>query len=248
MVAPASDGIGGVGRTLAVTLGLLVLLLALVSLGRGALSARAIPAEGALDDWIEPGPLPFGLRPDTALRRGGEVLVSYTDPEAPEEAPRLEAPKKKPRGKQMPEPFDWSKLAIGPAGTPPIELLAVRYGKDAGKRIEQLFEAPGAGGDGGGGRDRRGGGDEPGEIETFDAGGGRALMDRGRLRWFDYEVLYVQWRELERGGTFRDVIQVNLSLPGRPLVLYARWPRGLPASRDRVLELLEALPPRATEN
>jgi hypothetical protein len=69
-------------------------------------------------------------------------------------------------------------------------------------------------------------------------------MDRGRLRWGDWEVAFVHERELEPGGTFRDVIRADLSLPARPLVVYARWPRGLPASKERMVELLAALRPR----
>jgi len=237
---------GGLGRTLAVTLGLLLLSLALVSLARSAFAAREVAPERALADWIEPGPLPFGLVPDEARRRGDELLVAFSNPDAGEEAPRAEQPKKEPRGererKGQPEPYDWSTLEIGPAGTPPVELLAVRYGPGAAERVEALFEDPESEESG---RDRRGG-VEVEEIKTFGAAGGRALMDRGRLRWFDYDVLFVHERELERGGTFRDVVRVNLSLPGRPLVLYVRWPRGLPASTERVAELLAAMPPRAT--
>ena len=40
---------------------------------------------------------------------------------------------------------------------------------------------------------------------------------------------------------FRDTMRVNLSLAGRCCVLYARWPYGLPGSKERVEEALTAL-------
>lgn len=231
-------GAGGVtgnvrgGSVVGVALGLLVLIGAVVSLARQALSREPEPDE-ALADWIALGTLPFGLAPESAARRGGDLLVTYASPAAADEAPgpELEERESSKDGKREPEEFDWSSVAIGPAGTPPIELLAMRYGGKATERVERLFAPP---------REEEG---ETADIKTFDADGGRATMDRGRVRWHDYEVVYVHQRWLERGGTFRDVMQVNLSLPGRPLVLWVRWPRGFPASLERLEELLAAVRP-----
>ena len=76
------------------------------------------------------------------------------------------------------------------------------------------------------------------ELVEFGVDGGRATLDWGRLPWGEYSVLYVYERELEWGGTFRDVIRVNLSLGDQAAMLMARWPRGTPASKERLIELL----------
>lgn len=237
MAQPETEAGGGRGgvRTLGVVLGLVILAALAASLAWSAFSARTLPAASALADWLEIDPLPFGLEPDSALRRGGELLVTWIDPEEPQETPRVEQPKPEKKDQAQegpPEEFDWSAVAVGPEGTPPVELLAVRYGKGAGERIEALFEPPPLTEEGGG------------MLAHFGPEGGRVVMDRGRLRWGDWEVAFVHERELEPGGTFRDLIRANLSLPDRPLVVYARWPRGLPASKERMLELLSAMRPR----
>jgi hypothetical protein len=233
---PTGAQVGGEARTVGVVLGLLVFGALLAGLALSAIRTRTLPAESALADWLEIDSLPFDLEPDRALRQGRELLVTWIDPEAPQEAPRPEQPKeakKKPKGhEERREEFDWSAIAIGPEGTPPVEVLAVRYGQGSDERIEELFEPPPT--------------DEElgGEPMVIGPEGGKVAMDRGRLRWGDYEVAFVHERELEQGGTFRDVIRANLSLPDRPLVLYARWPRGLPASEERMVDLLAALKPR----
>jgi hypothetical protein len=201
-------------------------------LARGAMVSSGIPAASALADWLEIDPLPFGLEPDSALCRGGSLHVRWTDPDAPPEAPRAEPPKEERAPKDGPRPppedFDWSSIPVGPEGTPPVEVLIVRYPEGSGERVEPLFpvsEDPQSG------------------IAVIGPGGGKVAMDRGRQRWGEFEVAFVHERELEAGGTFRDMVRANLSLPRRPLVLYARWPRGLPASRERLAELLAAFRP-----
>jgi hypothetical protein len=226
---------GGAGRTLAVALGLGVFAALAVVLGKAALVSDRLSVAEALSDWLEVAPLPFGLEPDGALRRGGELLVRWIDRGAPPEAPRAEPPRageQEPKqGPRPPREFDWSAIPIGPEGTPPVEVLLARYPEGSSERVERLFAPPPVSAEPGG------------ELTVIGPEGGRVAMDRGRLRWGAFEVAFVLERELEAGGTFRDVIRANLSLPRRPLVLYARWPRGLPASEERMVELLAAFRP-----
>ena len=68
--------------------------------------------------------------------------------------------------------------------------------------------------------------------------GGRRVIDAGDLDWHEFSASYVQVRDFERGGTFRDSFRVNLSSDTQALVVFARWPRGLPGSKERVEELV----------
>ena len=234
------DGRGtGSGRIVAVALGLLLLAGALSQLVKGAL-ARMPELSDVIADRIELDPLPFGLVPSAGDRQDGEQGYLFLNPEAEPEAEAAETSKSDQRGgwrgrgggdEQRKEPYDWSAIEIGPEGRPPLELHLTRYGKGATERIEALFEPP-----------RKTDG-EVVEVTTFGADGGLAAMDRGRLRWHAYDVAFIHNRRLERGGTFVDLVRVNLSLPGRPLVARVRWPRGYPASKERLVELLEALRP-----
>jgi hypothetical protein len=240
----AATAAGGGWRTVGVAFGLGLLGILTWSLSTKAFGRRTEPAGSALADWLEIDALPFGLEPDVALWRGGELLVTWVDRQAPAEAPRIEPPEPEPGSQEAqagdgrdgaPQEFDWSAVPVGPQGTPPVELLAVRYPAGSDERVEALFEPPPSMG--------MGDGEMGGMLAHFGPEGGRVAMDRGRLRWGDWEVAFVHERELEQGGTFRDVIRANLSLRDRPLVVYARWPRGLPASEERMVELLAALRP-----
>jgi len=212
----------------------------------GFLATRpAASVDGAqrLGEWFELGPLPFGLEVAEGVRAGATTVV-LANPSAPEEAPRNEPPEEEeepgggdgPRAKDD-DDFDWSKVPEGPAGTDPIEVAVACY-RNAGQArsaIEGTFGRP----DGG---DR----DDP-DLISFGAKGGRATMDRGRIPWGEYSVLFVHERELEPGGTFRDVMRANLTISGRACVVSARWPRGLPASKDKLEELIAVFRPRAAE-
>ena len=71
------------------------------------------------------------------------------------------------------------------------------------------------------------------------------MLERGELDWGEYLAPFVHERQFEPGGTFRDWMRVNLSYGRTPVVLMARWNRGLPASKERMEELIAALAPRS---
>ena len=235
---------GGAGRIVGAGLGLVVVLALVAQLARTALVAAPGEAE-ILAERLELDPLPFGLEFQAGYRSGRELVGLYFDPQRAPEAERAEEAdgddargegdrKRRSRGdREDAEEYDWSAIEIGPPGTAPVELYLTRYGPGSLDRIEDLFAPP---------RESRG--DEV-ELLTIDADGGTVGMDRGRVRWGAYEVVFVHNRTLERGGTFVDWMLVNLSLPGRPLVARVRWPRGYPGSTERLVELLTALRPTA---
>jgi len=208
--------------------GLLLLLGLVAALTRGETS----PADGRalLTEWL--GAEAFAsYEVVSAVRRGGRHEVLLADPDAPEDAPERE-PEKDEEGEL--EDVDWTALPIGTAGTPPVEVLVLHWpslGAAAGE-LERLF-----------GRPEQDQDEDEIEIVSFGPEGGRAVLDGGRLPWGEYEVMFVHERELEQGGTFRDVIRANLALEDSASVVFARWSRGLPGSKERGIELLTAFEP-----
>ena len=107
-------------------------------------------------------------------------MVRLVDPAAPAEAP---LPPRKPDDK----PVDWSKLAVGPTGSEPREVLLVRYPRVSGAaELDRLFSAP-AGGlgppPGMGGGNMGGGG--------MGGGGGGArsvVLERDQLVWGELDA------------------------------------------------------------
>lgn len=233
--APRRESVGGV---LGVGFGLaLIAALALAVLSQ---RARSIEPGPLLERWFEPVELPFGLVPvDAARQPGGETLLRLSDPDASPEAPRTPPAKGAP-----PVPVDWAALETGPERTPPTEALLVTWPlRVAERQLDSLFSTsagrmPRGGGPGGPMLPEGGGGDP---LMGLGPQGGRRVLERGALPWGRLEAPYALERSFEPGGTFVDTLRVNLSTAREPLVLFLRWPRGLPASTERATELLAAL-------
>jgi hypothetical protein len=234
--APRRESVGGV---LGVGFGL-VLIAALV-LAVVSQRARSLEPGPLLERWFEPVELPFGLVPVEAARQpGGETLLRLSDPDAPAEASRTPLPRDAP-----PAPVDWAGLEVGPEGTPPTEALLVTWPlRVAARQLDSLFAAGAGPMSRGGGRGGPmvpppGGGGDP--LAGLGPQGGRRVLERGDLPWGAFAAPYVLERSFEPGGTFVDTLRVNLSTAREPLVLFLRWPRGLPASTERATDLLAVL-------
>ncbi len=134
--------------------------------------------------------------------------------------------------------FDWSAIAIGPEGSPPSEGMLVTWPLAAARaQLESLFSVRAAGTSENLREQSRG--LDP--LAGLGPEGGRRVLASGRLEWGEFEAPYVHERKFEAGGTFVDTLRINLSGEREALVLFLRWPRGLPASQERALELLAAL-------
>ena len=187
----------------------------------GTIDGRAVFAEA-----FEERALPFGLELESAMLLGDQRrLLVFADPRAEPEAPAAVPPPPPKEGDEPRAPFDASKVTIGPADQPPRRVELVFHPKGSGLAgVRAEFER-------GGWRDTRSIGHE----------GGTAALDLLRLPWQGYDAVCVHERKFEPGGTFVDSMRVNLSTPGRPCVLRAIWSRGLPASKERLTELLDGL-------
>lgn len=239
-------------ESLAGVLGAGAVLLIALATGISILGVRAKsldPAE-TFAGWFEPAALPFGLQPVEAARQAdGKVVLRLADPAvAPEPQPiapeEPEAPEEPAPGTPPPPPFDWSAIAIGAPGSPPSEGMLVTWPLSAArKELAGLFEQGGEPPPGMGGPMQPQRAVDP--LAGLGAEGGQRVIGSGRLDWGAFEAPFVHVRTFEKGGTFVDTLRCNLSGEREALVLFLRWPRGLPASKERAVEVLASLRRRA---
>jgi hypothetical protein len=193
--------------------------------------AHSLDAPTTYAAWFEPRELPFGLRAAQAEKLArGDVLLRFEreglEPEAPRVTPPEPAEPPKPGGGEMPQ-FDWSKVDWGTAGQPPREVVIASLPLTHAKAdLDTLFKD---------GLEFRG---DFGALHP----GAKRVLGHGVAPWGELDCPWVHEREFELGGTFRDVIRVNLSRGRDPRVLIARFGRGEPASIPPVEALLAALP------
>lgn len=235
--APSRSSVGPIGA-LGIALGLLAI--------AGSITAIAWTRSGAIDgaaliaSSFDVGALPFELRVARASKlASGERSVVLEPPSLAPEPPRAPAPEptetpptsSTPSDGDPPRPrFDGSKIALGEAGRPPRQVVLVAY-SDAFPEgaVNAQFQ-----------------GVEWKDLRDLPVEGTLAAVDAGKLDWGDYRADFVHERLFEPGGTFRDRIRVNLSAPGLRWAMHALWGRGLPASKERVGEILKALRTRPT--
>lgn len=189
---------------------------------------RSSEPQAAFEAWFEPRELPFGLRPVEAqeLVRGDTVLRLERAELAPE-PPRAESSSESDEDSKDKPRFDWSKVDYGTPGAPPREVVIARLELEVARdELETLFK---------GGEELRG------DWSSIQSSGGKRILQRGLVAWGQLDCAWVHEREFESGGTFRDVVRVNLSSAGEPRVLIARFGRGVAGSIAPVEHLLAAL-------
>ncbi len=192
--------------------------------------AASLDATTTYAAWFEPRDLPFGLRAVQAEKLArGDVLLRFEreglDPEPPRATPvETEKPAE---GGERPR-FDWSKVDWGVPGEPPREVVIASLPVTHAKAdLDALF---------------KGGEEFRGDFGALQFGGGKRILRRGVVAWGELDCPWAHEREFESGGTFRDVVRVNLSRGRDPRVLIARFGRGKAASIEPVEALLAALP------
>lgn len=212
------------GVLILVALGLMVLaaIAAFLLLGTGGPTdgrAKMTQVFGVAD-------LPFGLAVESATQMStGGALVVYQAPGAPLEAP----PPPVEHGGDGPKPdaprTDWSKVEIPAESGAPRQAAFLFVPKGAGRDVLDQMVRNVHGGD----------------RAHFGPEGGTVLVERGRLDFRGWDSDWIHMRTYESGGTFRDAMRVSLSTPDDPCVLTATWPRGTPASRAKLDELISPL-------
>lgn len=177
--------------------------------------------------WFGTAAVPEGYTIEDARKLiGGEEVVKLVDGEAPAERERAATPRA-PQG--APEAsVKWDRIEVGAGGTRPRWLMFVRFPSDSGRsQLNRLFAAE----------------LQPGRIQDIGPEGGRMLLETGTLTWGELDPAFVLEREFERGGTFRDIVRVNMSSESNRLILHASWGRSLPFSKPRLQAVLDALKP-----
>ena len=242
---------------IAMGLGFVVILVAVASL----LSSGVVdldPSAGLLaleERFVRQGGLPFGFEVTGARKiLRGPFMVILSDPAGPGPEPGLppmldseRPPPPKPakdKGGHGMDFVDWSGLPEGQAGTAPEELAFAWYSREQGEHVlaEQFARV----------RFR--------DLSRLSREGDAVTVDSGQVDWGVYEADYVRTRHFkieedwstedglpggEERRMFHDSMRVNLSLGSECCVLYLRWPRGLPGSKQRLEEVLAAFRPRA---
>jgi len=214
------------GALIAIALGLMVLagIVAYLLLGTGG----PIDGRAKMTSVFGVADMPFGLEiaSATSMSSAG-TLVVYEVPGAAAEPARAEA--KPVEGVPDAPRTDWSKVAIPETSGPPRQASFLFVPRDSGRGVlEGLIR----------------------EVRGADRGqlggeGGTVLMERGRLDYRGWDSDWIHLRTFETGGTFRDAMRISLSTPDAPCVLTATWPRGTPASRAKLDELIAPLVAKA---
>ncbi len=210
------------GVLVAIALGLMVLagVAAYLLLGTGG----PIDGRAQMTSAFGVADLPFGLQITSATRMSSAgTLVVYEVPGAPTEAPAPEVEPVEP-GPNAPR-TDWSKVAIPEASGPPRQASFLFVPRDSGRSVLEGMI-----------RDVRGA--DRGQLGVE---GGMVLLERGRLDYRGWDSDWIHMRTFEPGGTFRDAMRISLSTPDDPCVLTATWPRGTPASRAKLDELVATI-------
>ena len=194
-----------------VALGLALLLLGLGWLALELRGAAAFDAEQALLDLM-PGERPLGLAlVESGALASGDRIARLV----PAQAERMDG-----------EPV-------------PAEVVLVFYGSPAGPRA--VFAGPEGGMEPGMGAMGGGAGGDAAKLEAWLEDPTQAAhveIERGDVTFGGWRAPFVRRRALLAGGATREVSCVDLSTPGRPLVLFALWPDGAEASRTVLREVL----------
>ena len=119
---------------------------------------------------------------------------------------------------------DWSKVAIPETSGPPRQAAFLFVPGERGRGVleEMIRNVRGA------------------DRGMLGPEGGTVLVDRGRMDFRGWDSDWIHMRTYEAGGTFRDAMRISLSTPDDPCVLTATWPRGVPASKAGLDELVSS--------
>ncbi len=241
--SPAAAPRERLGGVLGIGIGLLMILGLFASLATKR--ARSLDAAELFASWFEPSELPFHLVPlEAAEQPGGERMLHLADPDAPLEVPAVHVAPRPTEVAVSSKPIEWAKIPVGEAGTPPTHGLLLTWPPSGAKsRLEGMFgSGPAMEGEGQGmgrGMPMLSAAQDP--RAGLGPAGGRRVIERGRLDWGRFEAPYALERHFEPGGTLIDTLRVNLSTEREALVLFLRWPRGLPGSKERAEEFLSHL-------
>lgn len=213
-----------VGCVLGIALGLLCL----GSLVWFIVLPKAEPRDGVqlLRDWFALEAPPEGLEIGNAGKlMGGEEVLQLRATRAEPEAAKPAAPSSSP---QEP-PRDWGALPEGPKDREPRHWMFVTYPANGGRsRVQGLFRADLA----------------PGRPDEVGSRGGRMIREVGTIDWHGAPAAFVLEREFEAGGSFRDLVRVDLSRNDRWRIAHVTWSRGEPFSKPRLIEGLARFPAR----
>ena len=149
----------------------------------------------------------------------GTRVVILDDPSVPAEvAPVVEAP-------APDEKVDWRTVVVPAATAWPRRIVFTIPKQGSGQAAVDAFFVR----------------NEWRDIADLGPSGGKVMLAAKKIAWRGFDADWVHERAYERKLTFRDAMNVNLSLENQPCVMTAFWPRGEAASEERLREVLGML-------
>lgn len=216
------------GPSAVLLVGIAVGLMVLSALVAVLIALRGGPIDGAreLDAQFGAHALPFDLVLQSAREMpGGERMVVFESAGFAAESARIALDASAHAASES--RVDWAKIAIPAATSAPGRVVFLFLTADApDAHFDAFFKNA---------KWR-----EVGELESE---GGLVPVDTHSIAWRGRDVDFVHERAFVPGGTFQDVMRVNLSLEKKPCVMWAAWPRDEAASRVEFEKILAALSP-----
>ncbi len=159
------------------------------------------------------------------------------------------------RDDRVPEPFALAEATRLPSGetlvhlvahgSAPDELFLIEYG--SAEAAHRLFEATEEEGENGAARVDQEASLRLREWEKNPTFEWRTVLQRDEVQWGSFRAPFIHERAFTEEGTWRDAIRVNLTQPGRNLVLFVMWPWQVAGKRDALEDLLERIEMRPIE-
>jgi len=246
------------GCAVGIALALFFLLASIAGLFAFGAFQRSDEIDGAArvaELFRDAGP-PFGLQLAEAMRlQRGEVFLRLERPRdaADQESADEESADEESAGDEpgAEEPAHEAK----PRGAlvEPREVVLLEYRGMAAAAA--LFHSPAGDGSRGGRRRAeeeasRGASARLIEWEKDPSFAWHTTIERDEVQWNRWRAEMLVERSFREGGGWRDSARVNLSQPGRPLVLFAQWPDETPVDRgalERLVRSIRMLEPEAED-
>jgi hypothetical protein len=219
------ESIGGV---LGVSFGLLLLALLVVSVLRFGSVGGHFDGQEGVAELFRDGRLPAGFElVESAKLQTGDVVYRLRRPLEEEEAEAV--PPQDEEAEEVPPEEEEAEE------TPPDEILLVEYARASAAAAAFRPEDE----VGGEAREAREASSKLIEWRKSPTFSWFTPLRGGQISWGAWNADYAVHRAFHEGGSWREAARVNLSQPGRNLLLFALWPEKVLSKDEELEKILE---------